>query len=833
MTQAATQTAETLRQPTAALPSTARVVVIGGGAVGCSVLYHLAQMGWTDCVLLEKNELTSGSTWHAAGNCPNFVGSWTMMKIQSYSTKLYRDLGALVDYPMNYHVTGAIRLAHSRQRMEEFRHVEAMGRQMGVELQELSNSDMQDIYPFLETHDLYGGQWDPLDGDIDPAQLTQALAKGARDKGAKIVRFCPVTAVERVQDEWVITTPNGTIRAEYVVNAAGYRAAELGRMFGRDVPCVSLAHQYLITEPIAELTARDTKLPLLRDPDSSYYLRQEKDGLLLGPYEKHCRAHWVDASDPMPDDFSFQLYNDDLERLEWYIEDACARVPLLGTAGITRVVNGPIPYTPDGLPLLGPMPGVPNAFEACVFTFGIVQAGGAGQLLAEMIVEGETDSDSWAVDPRRFTDHVDVAYTKAKAIETYSHEYAMHFPQIQWPAGRKAKTSPLYGRLVAAGAEFGSYGGWERADWLPNQDSDRRPADSYDRQHWFDAVGDECRHVAAHAGILELTGFSRFHLVGDGAADWLSGLVTGGLPRVGRIGLIYFASPKGKVLTEMTATRLADDEFLLMTGAGAYWHDRDLLTGYLPASGSLMLRDVTRDLATLLVTGPKAPAIIAAATGAGTTQQDFPWLSFQSCQIGDCKATAIRVSFAGEAGWEIHCDMADVVAVYDAIIAAGAPHNLGHFGMLALDSMRLEKGYRSWKSDLTSDYTMLESGLGRWVKFDKDDFVGRAALQAEQQAGSAREFVTLTLDDPSDDDKTPFGEAVYLSVVQCDGVDAGLVVSAGYGHRVGVSIVMAVVDRDKMAAADSITVTVLGRPRAAHLVSAPSLYDPQNEKLRG
>ena len=285
ITKATTENNDATRQPTSALPSTARVVVIGGGAVGCSVLYHLADMGWTDCVLLEKNELTSGSTWHAAGNCPNYVGSWTMMKIQSYSTKLYRELGTLVDYPMNYHVTGAIRLAHSRQRMEEFRHVEAMGRQMGVEFQEMSNSEMQDIYPFLETHDLYGGQWDPLDGDIDPAQLTQALAKGARDLGAKIVRFCPVTAVKHTQDEWVLTTPNGTIRAEYVVNAAGYRAAELGRMFGRDVPCVSLAHQYLITEPIAELTARDTKLPLLRDPDSSYYLRQEKDGLLLGPYE--------------------------------------------------------------------------------------------------------------------------------------------------------------------------------------------------------------------------------------------------------------------------------------------------------------------------------------------------------------------------------------------------------------------------------------------------------------------------------------------------------------------------------------------------------------------
>ncbi len=359
-----TNATEQVQQPTSKLPSTARVVVIGGGAVGASVLYHLAELGWTDCVLLEKNELTSGSTWHAAGNCPNFVGSWTMMKMQSYSTQLYRKLGELVDYPMNYHVTGAIRLAHSRQRMEEFRHVERMGRQMGVDLAEMSPGEMQEVYPFLETHDLYGGQWDPFDGDIDPAQLTQAFAKGARDMGATIVRFCPVTAVRRENDEWVLTTPAGEIRCEYVVNAAGYRANELGRMFGRDVPCVSLAHQYLITEAIPELTERKDKLPLLRDPDSSYYLRQEKDGLLLGPYEKNCKAHWVDPSDPMPEDFSFQLYNDDLERLEWYIEDACARVPLLGTGGITRVVNGPIPYTPDGLPLVGPMPGVPNAFEA-------------------------------------------------------------------------------------------------------------------------------------------------------------------------------------------------------------------------------------------------------------------------------------------------------------------------------------------------------------------------------------------------------------------------------------------------------------------------------------
>ena len=830
MTDQANLAKEVGAQPTRKLPSSARAVVIGGGAVGCSVLYHLAEMGWTDCVLLEKNELTSGSTWHAAGNCPNFVGSWTMMKIQSYSTQLYRKLGDLVDYPMNYHVTGAIRLAHSRQRMEEFRHVQSMGRHMGIEFEEMSNSDMQAMYPFLETHDLHGGQWDPLDGDIDPAQLTQALAKGARDMGAKIVRFCPVIGVEHVDGEWEISTPNGKIRAEYVINAAGYRAAELGAMFGRDVPCISLAHQYLITEPILELTARDKKLPLIRDPDSSYYLRQEKDGLLLGPYEKNCQAHWLEADDPMPDDFSFQLYNDDLERLEWYIEDACARVPLLGTAGIKRVVNGPIPYTPDGLPLIGPMPGVPNAFEACVFTFGIVQAGGAGKLLAEMIVEGETESDSWAVDPRRFTDHVDVRYTAAKAIETYSHEYAMHFPQIQWPAGRKAKYSPLYDRLAEAGAEFGSYGGWERADWFPSNDDDRLAANSYDRQHWFDTVGDECRHVAAHAGILELTGFSRFHVTGVGSDDWLKTQITGNLPLVGRIGLVYFASPKGKVLSEMTVTRFAENDFLLMTGAGAYWHDRDLLNASLPKNKSISIADVTRDLATLLVTGPQAPAIMAVVMGQTTSAEDFPWLTHQRVRIAGFEVTVIRVSYAGEAGFELHCKMSDVVSVHASVLAAGEAHELRPFGMLALDSMRLEKGYRSWKADLTSDYTMLESGLGRWVNFNKEDFVGRVALQSESQAGSDREFVTLVLEDPKDDG--PFGEAVYLSSVVIDGADAGLVVSCGFGHRVGASIAMAVVDRKALKSGSDISVNVLGRPRRATLVEGHVLYDPENIKMK-
>ena len=825
------QNTDQTNKATGKLPSTARVVIIGGGAVGASVLYHLAKMGWTDCLLLEKNELTSGSTWHAAGNCPNFVGSWTMMKIQSYSTKLYRTLGEEVDYPMNYHVTGAIRLAHSRQRMEEFRHVEAMGRQMGVEFQEMSPSEMQEVYPFLETHDLYGGQWDAFDGDIDPAQLTQAFAKGARDMGAQIVRFCPVTGVERVNDEWVVKTDIGEVRCEYVVNAAGYRADEVGKMFGRDVPCISMAHQYLITESIDELTARKEKLPLLRDPDSSYYLRQEKDGLLLGPYEFNCKAHWVTPDDPRPDDFSFQLWNDDLERLEWYIEDAIARVPILGNGGIKSVVNGPIPYAPDGLPLIGPMPGVPNAFEACVFTFGIVQAGGTGKLLSEMIVEGEPESDSWAVDPRRFTDHVDNVYTHAKAVETYSHEYAMHFPHIQWPAGREAKTSPIYETLKAKNAAFGSYGGWERAEYFLADGEEEKQVDSYDRQSNFDAVGAECRHVAEHAGLLDLTGFSRFELKGEGARAWLDRMVTGRIPKPGRIGLIYFASEKGKTLTEMTATCFDDNHFWLITGAGALWHDRDWLMANMPKDGSVEIKDLTRDLGSLLLTGPKSPAIMEKLTGSDMSQSAFPWLSHQKITVAGTEAVAIRVSFAGEAGWEIHADMNKLLEVWNAITAAGEDHNLGLFGMLALDSMRLEKGYRSWKSDLTSDYTLLESGLGRWVNTNKEDFIGKAALQAEQQRGSSRRYVVMTLEDPADCE--PFGEAVYLSSIQQNGKDVGLVVSAGYGHRVGKSIAYGVIEESAFDGDTStLTVDVLGRPRKATVVEGEALYDSGNEKVR-
>ncbi|MEM8697987.1 MAG: FAD-dependent oxidoreductase, partial [Pseudomonadota bacterium] len=551
------------------IPTTARVVIIGGGAVGASCLYHLALKGWTDCVLLEKNELTSGSTWHAAGNVPTFSNSWSIMNMQRYSTELYRGLAEKVDYPMNYHVTGSIRLAHSKERMQEFERAVGMGRYQGLDMEMCSTDDLKARYPFLETHDLAGGMWDPYDGDIDPAQLTQALAKGARDLGAQILRFCPAIGVERVNGEWLVKTEKGDIRCDYVVNAAGYRAQEVGRWFGREVPMATMSHQYILFDEVDELVQRTKetggKLPLLRDVDSSYYLRQEKHGFNLGPYERNCRAHWATPDDPMPEDFSFQLYADDLDRLEWYLEDAIARVPLMGTAGVYKVINGPIPYTPDGLPNIGPMPGVPNAFEACVFTFGIAQGGGAGKVLAEWVVEGGTEWDMWAVDPRRFGKWIDHQYCVDKAMEVYGHEYAMHFPHHAWPAARDRRLSPVHEKILSQGGQMGAYNGWERANWFakPGDDTSEEATQTWERDGpWEIRVKQEVEAVRDGCGVLDLPGFSRFKVTGAGADEWLRGLVTGSLPKIGRVGLVYLADERGRIVTEMSVTRITEDEYV-------------------------------------------------------------------------------------------------------------------------------------------------------------------------------------------------------------------------------------------------------------------------------
>ena len=808
------------------LPSQARVVIIGGGVVGASAAYHLALAGITDVVLLEKNELTAGSTWHAAGNVPTFSSSWSIMNMQRYSAQLYRGLGQAVDYPMNYHVTGSVRLAHSRERRQEFARVVQMGRHQGMEMDLLDPSDIAGRYPFVETHDLTGALWDPSDGDIDPAQLTQALAKGARDLGARIIRFCPVTAARRDKGEWVLSTPKGEIRCDKVVNAAGYYAAEVGKLFGRRVPMMVMSHQYLIFDTIPELEewskSEGRKLPLLRDVDSSYYLRQEKYGMNLGPYEGNCRAHWATPDDPFPEDFSFQLYPDDLERLEWHIEDAMARVPILAKGGLQKVINGPIPYTPDGNPLIGPMPGVPDAYEACVFTFGICQGGGAGKVLAEWITEGATEWDMWSCDPRRFTGFENHDYCVKKGMEVYGHEYAMHFPTHAWPAGRPQKTSAVHDRVAAMGAQFGAWNGWERAMWYARAGDDTSEAAqrTWDREGpWFGAVQEECLAVRDAAGILDLPGFSRYRLKGPGAADWLARQITGKVPGVGRVGLGYFADDKGRTITEMSLARIAEDEVLLITAGTAQAHDREWLERHL--DDGLSLTEETDDWSCQILTGPASRAILS---GVAQADLSLPWLSHQQATIAGRPVWLVRVSFAGELGWELHTRRADTPAVYDAVMAAGKAHGLRPFGMFALDSLRVEKGYRAWKGDLSTDYTILQAALNRFVDWSKPAFRGKAALEAEKQRGTDRRFVALTLSG------NPM-EPPYMASLRHDGKVVGEVTSGGWGHRVGHSIALGTVRADLAAPGTKLEIGIFGEWYPA-VVQDGAHWDAKNERIR-
>ena len=812
-------------------PRDARVLVIGGGIIGCSVLYHLAMRGWKDLVLLEKNELTSGSTWHSAGNCPNFAGSWGIMKMQNYSTRLYQRLGEEVDYPINYSVTGALRLAHTTERMREFEHVRSMAHYLDIPMEMVSPADMERMCPLLETHDLEGGLWDAADGDIDPAQVTQAFAKGARDLGARIIRFCPVIGITRnPTGDWDVDTEQGLIHADIIVNAAGYRAHEIGRMIGRpkglDVPSIAMSHQYLVTEDLPALQALDAKIPMIRDPDVSYYLRQERHGLILGPYERQATPHWITPDDPMPEDFSFQLWPDDLDRIESYVEDACARMPILAEAGIRKVINGPIPYSPDGLPLIGPVPGVRNAFEACAFTFGIVQGGGAGKVIADWITEGEPEWDMWAVDPRRFTDFATKSYSLAKAKEVYANEYAIHFPELEWPDGRPAKASPLYETLAAKGAQFAARGGWEKPTWFAGPGAET-PAlkSSYDRAPWFDTVAEEVRAVRDGVGILDLTAFGRFELKGPGAADWLASMIAGALPKPGRITLAYFCTDRGRILTEMTVTRFAEDHFWLLTAVGAQWHDGDWLRLNLPDKPKFTLEDITARWGTLAIAGPKSREVLTPIVDCDLSNDSFKWLTHQPVEVGMGRGVAIRVNYVGELGWELHMPLESLAGVYRTVWEAGEAHGIRDFGVYAMESMRLEKCYRSWKGDLSTDYSPLTGSLDRFVRLQKPaDFIGKKPLLAEQESGSMERFVPLIVEAGNVD-------AVYLSSVWQGDQVVGLVTSGGYGHRIGKSIALAYIRSDLAVEGEKLEVEILGQRTPATVASEP-LYDPENERLR-
>ena len=811
------------------MKSQTRVVVIGGGIAGCSTLYHLTQEGWSDVVLVERNELTSGTTWHSAAQVTNFGMNQTMVGLKSHSIRLYKELAADPDYPINYHHgDGGIRLANTEAQMEGYWHFASMARGMDVEYEVIDAAECARRHPLISTENLLGGLWDGQDGDIDPAQLCQALARRARKAGAEVYRNTPVTGLTQHKDHsWTVHTEHGDIDCEIVVNACGYRVNEVGAMMGVHHPVMSMEHQYFVTEDIPAIVEAGHRMPLLRCPISDYYSRQEKNGLLVGFYEQDCKTWGMDGIDPH---FVNALCPDDLDRITDVLEGAFQRMPALMEVGIKTVVNGPITYTIDGAPLVGPIPGKRNAFCIIGLRAGLGEGGGHGWLLAQQIVHGEACYDTWVLDPRRFAGHTNVELTALKAIEDYQNEFRFHFPNEHRPAGRMAKTTPLTPVLAAEGAEFTVVNGWERAEFY-------KPAPDFHVTHGFgfdesfDVVAAEVAAVQNAVGLCEVNGFNRFEITGADAQSFLDRMTCSRLPRKpGKVGLTYLLNHHGMLKGEATIANIpasdrGPDRIWYGSAAASELHDMDWLSQHLHADEDVQIRSLTNDQTILVLAGPKARDVMSKVSRADWSKDAFPWLSVRECFIGIAPATVMSVSFSGELAYEIHVPNASLYAAYLALREAGEAFGLKLFGALAVESMRLEKGYLHWKADILTEFDPFETGLDRFVQMDKANFVGKAALEARRAKGVSKKLVTLIVD--STGAPAHGGASVMLG----DTV-VGTVTSGGWGHRIGKNIAYAFVNPEVSKEGAAVHIDVLGEMIPAIVVN-PALYDPDMSLVRG
>ncbi len=806
----------------------ARVLVIGGGVVGVSTLYHLAKKGWSDVVLIERKELTSGSTWHAAGLLPLFNMSYSVGQIHKYSVGLYGELEAETGQNVGLKRCSNIRLATTRDRMDEYHQYAGVARTIGVQVDFLSPTQVQEIWPFAVTDGLIGAIRHPEDGYIQPADLTQALATGARALGATIHRQTTVTAIrQKPGGEWVVTTDKGEITCEHVVSATGNFARRTGAMVGLDIPVVPVEHQFIVTEPHAAIQERKAQglpeLGVLRESDGSWYMREENGGLLLGPYEVGAPACYVDGPDA---DSEYELFQEDVDRLAPHIESAIHRVPIFGELGIKEVYNGAIAYTPDGSPIIGPAWGKRNFWLNEGHSFGITAAGGAGWQLAEWIVEGEPTIDMLGVDPRRFGDYASEAYLKTKNEEAYANVFTVHYPDEERPAARPLRTAPCYERMRDLGAVFGQKFGWERPNWFAPKGVPAEDHWSFRRSRWFEHVGDECRNVADNVGLLDMTAFAKARVSGPGAAAWLDGLVANKLPaRVGRIALAHGLTTRGGVHSEFTIFREAEDSFYLVSAGALQRLDHDWLRKQLSGDGSVQLENLTTSMGVLVVAGPNSRNLLERVCGADLSNAAFPWLTGQDTTVGLAPARLLRVNFVGELGWEIHHGIEFQNHIFDALMEAGRDLDLQPFGIRAMDSLRIEKSYRMVGTELSIEYAALESGLDRFVRPDKGDFVGREGLLAWRERGFANAFATLEVTGHNEAD--PLGNnPIYL-----DGELVGRATGGNFGFRVGKSLALAMLRPDLAVAGGAFAMDVLGTTCTATVVPE-SPYDPENSRLR-
>ena len=805
------------------IKSHTKVAIIGGGIMGVSLLYHLAKEGWKDLVLIEKGELTSGSTWHAAGQCPHFVGSYNLAKVHHHSTELYKKLERETGQSTGWHGCGSLRLAYQQEDLDWFYYVKGILDNVGSPAEIISTQEILKIHPFIKLDGIIGALHTPEDGHTDPTSTTNAMAIGARNEGAKIYRNNRVTDIKPCSSgEWELITEKGNIICEHVVNAAGSYCPEVGNMVGlKNIPSINMIHHYLVTEEHPAIRKLKKELPVVRDPHSSCYLRQEGKGLLIGIYEKDAKC-W--ALDGMDWKFNMELLEPELDRLEEHLKKGMDRIPQFRDVGIKKMICGPITHTPDGNFLAGPAPGLKNFWMFCAASVGIAQGGGAGKYMAQWMTYGDADINMLEFDPRRYLSWAHKDYAVAKSTDEYKRMYVTPLPNEDLDAGRPIKKTPIYKKLKDQGAIYIDKFGWERPKWFAATGMQEKY--SYKRSNAFPYVQKECEAVYNSVGVLDLSTFAKYEISGEGSEAFLNRLCANRIPKKdGSIVLTHMLNAKGRIQSELTITRLPNNLFYVLSSTASEIRDFDWLNRHVSEREKVNIKNITKDYGVLVLVGPKSRTVLSQLTSQNLNNNDFPWLKGKEILINKIPVRALRVNYVGELGWELHHPMDQMVSLYDAICEVGKKENIVNFGIYAMNSMRMEKAYRGWGSELTGEISLVEAGMDRFFNLKKkNNFFGAKALQEKVQSGVDIKLVYLDVD--VDNADAMGNEPVYHK-----NKIVGVVTSGGYGFRVKKSLAFAYVKSDLANTGTELEIEIQGQRKKTKILNSV-VYDSDNQKLK-
>ena len=805
------------------ITSHAKVAIIGGGIFGVSLLYHLTKEGWKDIVLLEKGELTSGSTWHAAGQCPHFVGSYNLAKVHYHSTELYKKLEQETGQSTGWHGCGSLRLAYQQEDLDWFYYVKGILDNVGSPAKIITTQEIANIHPFIKLDGIIGALHTPEDGHTDPSSTTNAMAIGARNGGAKIYRHNRVIDIKsRPSGEWELITEKGNIICEHVVNAAGSYCPEVGHMVGlKNIPSINMIHHYLVTEEHPAIKKLKRELPVVRDPHSSCYLRQEGKGLLIGIYEKDAKC-W--ALDGMDWKFNMELLEPELDRLEEHLKKGMDRIPQFRDVGIKKMICGPITHTPDGNFLAGPAPGLKNFWMFCAASVGIAQGGGAGKYMAQWMTYGDADINMLEFDPRRYLSWAHKDYAIAKSIDEYKRMYVTPLPNEGLDVGRPIKKTPIYKKLKDQGAIYIDAFGWERPKWFAETGMQEKY--SYKRSNAFPYVQKECEAVYNSVGVLDLSTFTKCEISGEGSEAFLNRLCANRIPKKdGSIVLTHMLNAKGRIQSELTITRLPNNLFYVLSSTASEIRDFDWFNRHVSEREKVNIKNVTQDYGVLILVGPKSRTVLSQLTSQNLNNNDFPWLKGKEILINKIPVRALRVNYVGELGWELHHPMDQMVSLYDAIYEVGKKENIVNFGTYAVNSMRMEKAYRGWGSELTGEISLVEAGMDRFFNLKKkNNFFGAKALQEKVQSGVDIKLVYLDVD--ADNADAMGNEPIYHK-----NKIVGVTTSGSYGFRVKKSLAFGYVKSDLTNAGSELEIAIQGQRRKAKILDS-AVYDQDNQKLK-